>query len=62
MESILKYGSNKFRVFEGKMDSQKYVCMLESNIIKIKEMSQKMDIDMSYDSKHKSNVSLKFYI
>ena len=48
--------------FEGNMDGQKYVSILENNINKIKEMLQKLILQWNYNSKHRSNVSLKFYI
>ena len=41
MGSILRHGSNQFRVFERNMDSQKYVSILENNINKIEEMLPK---------------------
>ena len=41
MGSILKHRSNQFRVFEGNMDSQKYVSILENNINKTEEMLPK---------------------
>ena len=49
--------------FEGNMDSQKYVSILENNINKIKEMLPKeWRLQWGNDSEHKSNASLKFYI
>ena len=58
--SILKHWRISLEPFEGNMDGQKYVDILENNINKTKEILQKKEIAVGYDSKHKSNVSLKF--
>ena len=63
MGSILKHGSNRFRIiFEGNMDSLKYVSILEYNIIKLKRCSKwilQLDHDSSINQMSHWNFILK---
>ena len=55
-------GSIGLEFYEGSMNRQKYVSILETILIKLKRCFQKWILQWDHDSKHKSNVSLKFYI